>query len=139
MQRRKIQRRLRFIRWFLGVMGVLLLGWWPLSHWFYADWYQRLLGFTPGSYSIALVRVIGTCGLIPVLLALMAARHPRRNRDRVIVLVIFSILMALTYLHLIWAGLFPPGEYFNAAVCAMAALTLLGAYPWRGLGRADPA
>jgi hypothetical protein len=97
------------------------------------------LGFTPGSYSIALERVIETCGLIPVLLPLMAARHPRRDRDSVIVLVIFSILLALTYLHLIWAELFPPREYFNVAVCTLAALTPLGAYPWRGRGHADPA
>lgn len=131
MLRTEARKRLVFIQWFLSVLGVLLLWWWPLSHWFYADFYHRLLGFGPGTYSTGPVRVIGTCGIVPVLLALLAARHPRRNRDAVIPLIVFSVLMALTYLHLIWTGLFPRREYFNVALCLAAGLVLTVCYPWR--------
>jgi hypothetical protein len=140
MRESKQDMRLIGIQWFLGLLGLLLLGWWPLSHWFFADGYHRLLGFAPGTYPPGLVRVIGTCGLLPVLLALMAARRPHRNRDAVTVLIVFSLLMALTYLHLIWTGHFPRREYFNLALSLAAGLILAFGYPWRqdGDGEEDP-
>lgn len=130
MRRITERKRLVFIQRFLGLLGVLLLCWWPLSHWFYADFYHHLLGFASGTYSPGLVRVIGTCGVLPVLLALVAARNPLRNRDTVIALIVFSVLMALTYLHLIGAGIFPRREYFNVVVCLAAGLVLTLGYPW---------
>ncbi len=124
-------RRFRCLKLFLGTIGVSLFFWWPLSHWLYPDLYHRLLGFAPGSWSPGLVRVIGTCGMVPVLLALAAARHPRRNKDAVIVLIVFCVLMALTYLHLIAGGFFPRREYVNVALCLGAGLALGLLYPWR--------
>jgi len=100
-----VSSRLRFLRGYLFLMGGLLLFWWPMSHWLYPDWYHTLLGFSPGTYSIGMVRVIGTCGVVPVILAV--ARDPLRNQDALIALTGFSILMAFTYIHLIRAGLFP--------------------------------
>lgn len=63
--------RVRVLKGFLGIIGVLLLFWWPLSHWFFSDWYHGLLGFAAGSYPEGMVKMIGTCGVFPVLLALI--------------------------------------------------------------------
>jgi len=123
--------RLLFLRGYLLLMGVGLIFWWPLSHWLYPDWYHTTLGFSPGTYSIGLVRVIGTCGVVPVILALAVARDPLRNRDALIALVGFSILMAFTYIHLIRAGLFPHGEIFNVLLCLFSAALMIILYPWR--------
>jgi len=125
--------RLTILRGYLLLMGGLLIFWWPLSHWFYPDWYHTLLGFSAGTYPTALVRVIGTCGIVPVALALAVARDPLRNRDALITLMVFSLVMAATYLHLIDAGLFPHRELINVALCLFSALFMLICYPWRML------
>ena len=123
--------RLTILRGYLFMTGGLLLFWWPLSHWFYPDWYHALLGFRPGTYSPGLVRVIGTCGLVPVALTLAVARDPLRNRDALVALTVFSVFMAATYLHLIRSGLFPHRELINVAMCLFSAILMIVCYPWR--------
>jgi hypothetical protein len=55
------ETRIKTMRVFLSFNGIFLLFWWPLSHWFYPDFYHNLLGFTIGSYPDDLVKIIGTC------------------------------------------------------------------------------
>jgi len=65
------------------------------------------------------------------MLALAVARDPLRNRDALIALTGFSIVMAFTYIHLIRAGLFPHGEIFNVVLCLFSAVLMIVCYPWR--------
>lgn len=119
----------RILQLFLGVMGLFLLFWWPLSHWFYADWYHRLLGFSV--YDVGLVRIIGTCGILPVLLLFVTAADPVRYRANLVILVVFSLLLAGTYIYLIANGLFPARELSNVILCVASALILVVLWPAR--------
>lgn len=121
--------RVAFIRFYLLVLGVFTLFWWPLSHWFYPDWYHRLLGFQ--NYDDALVKVIGTIGVVPVLGMFFAAAEPLRNRDFVVALLVFCALMTLTYVYLIRGHGFPQREYVNAALLGGNGILLAVLYPWK--------
>lgn len=112
--------------------GVFLLFWWPLSHWFYPDAYHQFLGFKPGSYQDDMVKVIGTTGMMPVLMMLFSAMDPVRNRHMVLTIIAFSVLLAATYAFLVATGQFPAAELANVAFSAGAALFLIVVYPWRG-------
>lgn len=122
--------KLKMIKIFLWINGVFLLFWWPLSHWFYSDFYHTLLGFKLGSYQDSLVKVIGACGMIPVLLLYFSAKNPIKNRDSIITLIIFLILLAGTFLYLILKGDFPVKEYLNVGLLTFSALFLILVYPW---------
>jgi hypothetical protein len=119
------------VRIFLLVHGIFLLFWWPLSHWLYPDAYHHLLGFKEGTYSDALVKIIGTCGCVPVLLLLMSALHPLRNRDSVAAIIIFAVLIGCTYVYLIQRGEFPVREYANVVLSFSSAVFLIIFYPWK--------
>lgn len=103
--------RQKWLQFYLYFLGTFTLFWWPLSHWLYPNWYHRLLGFS--SYDDSLVKIIGTVGIIPVLGMFFAAVNPVRNRDIIKILVIFSVLMAATYIYLINFQGFPEREYVN--------------------------
>ena len=124
--------RIRLLRWYLVGLGGFTLFWWPLSHWFYADWYHHLLGFT--TYDYSLVKIIGTMGFLPVLGMYFAARDPVRNRDFILSLAVFSLLLAVTFVFLIETHDFPAGEYVNVGLSAGNALTLLTLYPRHSVG-----
>ncbi len=129
--RLKVESKLKIVRVYLGIVGVFLLFWWPLSHWFYSDFYHTLLGFKLGSYQNSMVLVIGACGVVPVMLSLMAANDPVRNRDGVAIIIFFSIVMALTYAYLIRKDLFPMMEIVNIALTLFSAAFLTVFFPWR--------
>jgi hypothetical protein len=114
--------RLKILKIYLWVLGIFLFFWWPLSHWLYPDWYHNLLGFQ--TYDYALVKIIGTCGVMPVLGIFFAALNPERNRDILLVLIIFAVLMAATYTFLIIAKGFPTLEYINVAMSFLNAVIL---------------
>jgi hypothetical protein len=126
--------RVAICRLYLLGLGVFTLFWWPLSHWFYRGWYHRLLGFE--SYDYALVKVIGTIGVVPVLGMFFTAAEPLRNRDFIIVLLVFCVLMALTYVYLIRGHGFPQREYLYAALLAGNSIPLTVLYPWRATASA---
>jgi len=117
----------RMLQLLLSVMGLFLLFWWPLSHWFYADWYHMLLGFS--SYDPALVRIIGTSGIVPVLLIFVTATDPIRYRGNLAILVLFSLLLAGTYVFLIVSGQFPVQEVANVILCVVSAGILVMLWP----------
>lgn len=119
----------RLLRIYLVLLGTFTLFWWPLSHWFYPDWYHGLMGFNHYDYS--LVKIIGTIGVIPVCLIYFIAIHPERNRDMAIILLIFFPLLALTYIYLISYHEFPRQEYINVALLLFNELLLASLYPWR--------
>ncbi len=125
------QLKLKITRAFLWIVGVFLFFWWPLSHWFYPDPYHQLLGFQVGSYQDNLVKVIGTTGIAPVLLLFFSAMNPIRNRQMIVTLIIFSFLMAGTFLFLILTGQFPKLEWINVCLLAFSALFLILCYPWK--------
>ena len=124
--------RTRTLKLFLYTAATALLFWWPLSHWFYSDWYHTLLGFEPGTYPDGMVKMIGTCGIFPVTLAFLAARNPAANRTAVITLIFGAAVLGLTFVHLIAAGHFPQREYANVALCFLTAGFLALLYPWQG-------
>jgi hypothetical protein len=128
---KEVDKRIKTVRVFLVVCGVFLLMWWPLAHWFYSDFYHQLLGFQPGSYQDNMVKVIGTCGAIPVALCLLASRDPIRNRDMILVLIGYGFIQALTYLYLILHGSFPIGESINIGICVVCSLLLAVIFPWK--------
>lgn len=119
--------KIRILQLFLSVMGLFLLFWWPLSHWFYADWYHTLLGFA--SYDLGLVRIIGTSGIVPVLLIFVTATDPVRYRGNLAILLLFSVLLAGTYVYLIVGGQFPMREMLNVVLCGVTALVLVLLWP----------
>lgn len=134
-------KQMHILQTILFIMGTLLLFWWPLSHWFYPVWYHQLLGFeNPLQYADnALVKVIGTSGLFPVLLLLFVAGNPLRNRDMLLVLIINCVLWGLTFLYLVQQGQFPKMEYLNVALFFAAMMSLVILYSWirttRTIGR----
>lgn len=117
------------LRFYLLIMGIVLLFWWPLSHFFYSDWYHSLLGFPPGSYDPVFVQIIGACGFMPVLLALFSARDPEKNKGMIIILIFFSLFMGAQYLAFINSAYMPVGEYINVAICFVNTLVLTLLYP----------
>jgi hypothetical protein len=123
--------KLKILKIFLWINGAFLFFWWPLSHWFYSDFYHTFLGFKLGSYQNSLVKIIGTCGIIPVLLLLFSAKDPIKNRDSIISLITFSILLAATFSYLILKGDFPIKEYINVGFLSFSALFLIFVYPWK--------
>lgn len=112
---------------YLWTLGVFVLFWWPLSHWFYPEWYHRLLGFE--SFDGSLVTIIGTTGLVVVLNIFMAAYDPVRNSGMILILILFSAAMAGTYFYLIQTQGFPKLEYANTALLIVNGLILIGLYP----------
>ena len=121
--------RLGILRLYLLGLAIFTLFWVPLSHWFYPDWYHKLLGFEQYDYS--LVKIIGTTGIVPVLGLFFAARDPIRNRDFIITLLVFCVLLAATYLFLIMEHGFPVREFINVAVLSCNAVILTFLFPWR--------
>ena len=124
--------RISLVKTYLWVCSIFLAFWWPLSHWFYSDFYhQTIMGFAPGSYPEGMVKTIGVCGVIPVLLAYFAARDPLNNRPAVISLITFSFLIAFTYISLILEEQFPVNEMINVVICLFSAIFLLVFFPWQ--------
>lgn len=121
--------RLQRFRFTLLLLGIGLAFWWPISHWFYSDWYHRLLGFEPGSYPDGMVKVIGTCGIYPVLLLFVAAKDPARNRWALRLGGMGFLAMSATFLLLVVQGTFPTAEVAN-----VAASLVMGAYLMRRPG-----
>jgi len=115
------------LRIYLWILGIFVLFWWPLSHWFYPDWYHRLLGFE--SFDSSLVAIIGTAGLVPVMNIFLAAMDPIRNRPMLAILIAFSIAMAGTYCILMWTQGFPSREYCNVTLLIVNAVILAVLYP----------
>jgi hypothetical protein len=77
-----------------------------------------------------MVKVIGTCGAFPVLLCLLTAKNPVRNRDAVIVLIILGFLIALTFSYLIGKGYFPVKEFINVSLSLFSSFFIILVYPW---------
>lgn len=121
------QKWLIVLKTYLWILGLFVLFWWPLSHWFYPQWYHRLLGFE--TFDSALVTIIGTTGLVVVMNIFFAARDPIRNRAMILVLIIFSVVMAGTYFFLIQTRGFPQREYVNLALLVINTMFLVGLYP----------
>ncbi len=117
-----------------GIAG-FLLAWWPLSHWFYYRWYNDLLGFEFSSTNDALVKMVGTCGLLPVLSLVALALRPRKNGPFVAALTVFSVALAFTFLFLVVRGAFPRGELVNVAMTLGLAAFLPVTYRWANRGR----
>lgn len=121
--------KLKAVKTYLWILGGVTAFWWPLSHWFYPDWYHNLLGFE--NYDYSLVKIIGTIGIIPVLGIFFTALNPIRNRDLVVILLVFSILMAATYIYLIRLHNFPKKEYINVFFLMFNVVMLSILYPWK--------
>ena len=121
--------KIKAFQLYFYVLAVVILFWWPLSHWLYPDLYHNLLGFE--RYDPAMVRVIGTLSFFAVLGMLFVARDPLQNRDFFISLMVMSGLMAVTYLYLIQTGQFPALEYINILLLLANGLIASLLYPWR--------
>jgi hypothetical protein len=119
----------KIFRIYFYIVSVVMLFWWPLSHWLYPDIYHNLLGFQ--SYNPAMVTVIGTLSFFAVLGLFFVARNPIRNRDFFISLLIMSVLMAATYLYLIQTGQFPALEYINILLLLGNGIIACLIYPWK--------
>lgn len=124
MKREKVFQAILF-----AIAGFLLF-WWPLSHWFYYNWYNDLLGFTFESTNDGLVKMIGTCGLLPVFALAALALRPKNNGPLVAALSVFSVLLALTFLFLVTRGDFPKGELINVGSTGGLAIILPVLYRW---------
>ena len=120
-------RKLILLKVYLWLLGMFVLLWWPLSHWFYPEWYHRLLGFE--HFDSSLVTIIGTTGLVVVMNIFMAAMNPIRNRGMLGILITFSVAMAATYLFLIHTQGFPTREYLNVVLLIANTVVLAVLYP----------
>lgn len=123
--------RLKLVSWYLFVFGLGLAIWWPISHWFFSDWYHSLLGFEIGSYPDNMVKMIGTSGLVPVFLMLSSSKDPKKYRSNIIIITVFGFLLAATNLYLLARGTWPIEEVFNIFLAILSSLILLILYPWR--------
>lgn len=120
-----------FMHSLLGI-AVFLLFWWPLSHWFYYEWYNDLLGFTFSATNDGLVKMIGTCGLLPVLCLVSLALSPKGGKPLLISLSFFSLVLGSTFLFLVLRGDFPVRELVNVAMTFGLAVFLPLFYRWSG-------
>ncbi|MEW5734198.1 MAG: hypothetical protein AB1921_05045 [Thermodesulfobacteriota bacterium] len=121
--------RMRVLKIYLWTAGIFCLFYWPVSHWFYPEWYHRLMGFT--SYEDSFVKIIGTLSLLPVAGIFALALRPLQNRDLAALLTVFAVLMAGTYVFVILFRGFPAREWFNVALLFGNAAGLCVLYPWR--------
>ncbi|MBI5248665.1 MAG: hypothetical protein HY912_04155 [Desulfomonile tiedjei] len=119
--------KIKILKAYLWILGILVLFWWPLSHWFYPEWYHRLMGFK--DFDSSLVTIIGTTGVVVVMNIFMAAIDPIRNRGMLAILITFSIAMAGTYCFLIQTQGFPSREYFNMALLMLNTVILTALFP----------
>lgn len=119
----------------LMCVAVFLLFWWPLSHWLYYQWYNDLLGFTFAATNDGLVKMIGTCGFLPVFAIVALALRPRDNAPLVAALSAFSVILAATFLFLVVRGDFPKGELINVASTGGLAVLIPVLYSWAGRDR----
>ena len=126
-----IAHRLKVLKVFLYICCILILFWWPLSHWLYSDFYHQLMGFTPGSYQDSMVKVIGTCGFLPVMLLFFSAKDPIRNREMIVALLVMSLLLACMYFFLVFSNLFPARELISAFISLFFMLVTALLYPWK--------
>lgn len=114
----------RRLRAYCGSLAVFLFFWWPLSHWFYSDWYHALVGFE--RYDPMFVKLIGTMGVLPVVALLWTALRPEEGGAFAVGFLAWSLGMAATYVYLILVEGFPKGELFNVALLLLNA----AAYPF---------
>jgi hypothetical protein len=112
------------------IIGIVLFFWWPLSHWFYSDFYHQMLGFLPGTYQESMVKMIGTCGLLPVLCFFVLAVSPKNNWGTVTAISIFSFFLGLTFLYLITTKAFPFKEIINVITTLFISIFLPLFYKW---------
>lgn len=122
-------KRMRRFRMVLLAVAVILTFWWPLSHWLYSNWYHQLLGFAAGSYPDAMVKIIGACGITPVLLLLVAWKNPTRNIWSIRVMAITSAVLGFTFLYLSTTGAVPKRELINSATALVLSVYLFA--NWR--------
>jgi hypothetical protein len=115
------------LKGYLWILGMFVLFWWPVSHWFYPIWYHRLMGFE--DFDSSLVTIIGTTGLVVVMNIFAAAMDPIRNRAMLTILIAFSLAMAGTYLFLIQTQGFPRREYFNITLLIVNSVILMALFP----------
>jgi len=107
--------------------AVLLLFYWPLSHWLYSDLYHRMFGFAPGSYDQDFVKIIGTMGMIPVLGFVYAAFRPNESRAFLFAFTRWCFLQSATFINVVVDGKFPDREFFNAGLLFLVGLSMLPA------------
>jgi hypothetical protein len=119
--------KLTILKVYLRVLGIFVLFWWPLSHWFYLEWYHRLMGFH--DFDRSLVTIIGSTGLVVVMNIFAAATDPIRNRAMLGILITFSLALAGTYFFLIQTQGFPSREYLNISLLVVNAGVLAILYP----------
>lgn len=119
--------RLKITKFFLLITSTLLFFWWPLSHWFYSTWYHTILGFE--TWNESLVKIIGTCGIFPVLIMFTSGLNPAKNRVNIFTIVVFFFLFGLTFLYLTISGAFPVKEYINVGLCFFSSIFLFIIYP----------
>jgi hypothetical protein len=105
--------------------ALILLFYWPLSHWCYPDLYHRIFGFAPGTYDPDFVKIIGTMGLMPVAGFVHAAIRPAQARGFLVAFTAWCFLQSATYVDVILGGRFPKAEYFNAALIFLVGLSML--------------
>lgn len=106
-------------------IGATLGLYWPLSHWFFSDLYHQMQGFAPGSYDPDFVKIIGTMGIMPVAGFFYSALQPQDSPASLVAFMLWCFAMCATYLHVIAAGRFPPGEYLNAALVFVTGVSAL--------------
>lgn len=121
--------RIKIVKAYLWIFGVLAFLWWPMGHWVYPGWYHTLLGFE--AFEPAYVKVIGTLAVMPVMGIFIIAANPLGNRAMMIALLILTVLMIATYVHLIATHQFPVGEYLNVGVLGANTIVLGLLYPWK--------
>lgn len=114
---------------YLVTVGVLTLIWWPGSHWLFPSFYHRVMGFTE-QVDGRLVKIIGTCGLLPGLALVIAGCDPLASRGVVVALLPFFGAMATTFAYLTATGQLPKREWINAALFGINGLVIGVFYPW---------
>lgn len=121
------------LSWFqiyLFALGIFIFFYWPVSHWFFSDWYHKLYDFKKGSYPTSFVKMIGTNGILPSLCFIIIAVNPTAYRLLAIAMLIYLALMTFTYLHLIRIKEFPRKEFYNIILitCNLVIISLF--FPW---------
>lgn len=117
-------KRKKLFFWIWNTVGVIFILAWTLTHWFFYDYYSIFLGVPPGTYQDSLIKMIGTCGILLSMCFFVIAREPDKSVLLIKMVSLFLVLLAGTFIYLVFYSDFSKAEILNAVAFLALAIIL---------------
>jgi hypothetical protein len=127
--------KLKLLKAFLIVAGLVQLFYWGFSHLFYYQWYLGAVGMhelaqAPGK-ALIFMHEIGVLTIGMGLASILASLNPAKNLYLIVSLLVVSIgSMAISIYHVFFMGV-TTGELQTVFVIALQIAILVYLYPWK--------